>query len=192
MLHFIPLRVAFSVVMAGALLPAATFAQSQDSQSVAEAARRAREQKKAAAKPAPVITNDDVKPAAPAAPDSAPVPGAQAPSAAGAANSPAGQAPADSAAPDPKDEKTSKEIAELKEQIKQAQSDVDVLLRQLSLEQDNYLSKPDYLHDTAGKAKVDGIKQQANDKQQELDRLKARLAELQPLPTVAAPAPPKA
>ena len=42
MLHFIPLRVAFSVVMAGVLLPAATFAQSQDSQSVAEAARRAR------------------------------------------------------------------------------------------------------------------------------------------------------
>ena len=80
----------------------------------------------------------------------------------------------------------------MKEQIKQAQSDVDVLLRQLSLEQDNYLSKPDYLHDTAGKAKVDGIKQQANDKQQELNGLKARLAELQPLPTVAAPAPPKA
>ena len=56
------LRSAFAVVLVGASLPAA-FSQSQDSESVAEAARRAREKKKDSAKPAKVITDDtlDVK-----------------------------------------------------------------------------------------------------------------------------------
>jgi hypothetical protein len=186
MLRFIPLRVAFSVVFAAALLPAAAVAQSQDTQSVAEAARRAREQKKTAAKPAKVITEDDVKPATPASSEPAAASGAASPSAAGAANPPAG-----SAASDPKDEKTAKEIADLKEQIKQAQSDLDLLQRQLSLEQDTYLSNPDHARDTAGKAKVDGLKQQVGDKQQELDRLKARLAEWQPVRTSSPATPPQ-
>jgi hypothetical protein len=189
MLRFISLRVAFSIFLGAALLPAAAFAQSQDSQSVAEAARRAREQKKTAAKPARVVTDDDVKPASPASSESTPAASAQAPS---AANSPAAQSSAGSSgAQEPKDEKSSKEIADLKEEIKQALNDLDVLQRQLSLEQDNYFSQPDYTQDTAGKTKVDGIKQQANDKQQELDRLKARLAELQPSKTGSTTAPPK-
>src|ERR1700675_794643 len=63
MLHGIPLRLALPVVLAAALLPAAAFAQSQDTQSVAEAARRARAQKKNTEKPAKVITDEtlDVK-----------------------------------------------------------------------------------------------------------------------------------
>jgi hypothetical protein len=179
MLRFISLRVTISAVLAAALLPVAAFAQSQDSQSVAEAARRAREQKKTAAKPARVVTDDDVKPAAPASSESTPASGAQAPSAADAANPPAVQALAGSSgAQGPKDEKSAKEIADLKEEIKQALNDLDVLQRQLSLEQDTYLSNPDSARDTTGKAKVDGIKLQTGDKQQELDRLKARLAEL--------------
>ena len=188
MLRFIPMRVAFSIVLASALLSAAAFAQSQDSQSVADAARRAREQKKTAEKPARVITEDDVKPATPASTEPAAAPGAPSPSADGAANPPAG-----SAATDAKDEQTAKEIAALKEQIKQAQSDLDLVKRQLSLEQDSYFSNPDYTHATAEKAKVDGFQQQATDKQQELDRLKARLAELQPVqaPPPAPAAPPK-
>ena len=178
MLRFISLRLAISVVLASTLLPAASLAQSQDSQSVAEAARRAREQKKKLEKPARVITEDDVKPATPASSEPAAAPGA--------ANAPASAAP-----PGPNDEKNAKEIADLKAQIKQAQGDLDLLQRQLSLEQDNYFSKPDYTHDTAGKAKVDGIKQQVGDAQQTLDRLKARLAELQPVPPPPPPAPPK-
>lgn len=178
MLRFIPLRLAISVVLASALLPAASFAQSQDSQSVAEAARRAREQKKKLEKPARVITEDDVKPATSASSEPAVAPGSANPS-------------AGSAAPGPNDEKNAKEIADLKAQIKQAQGDLDLLQRQLSLEQDNYFSKPDYTHDTAGKAKVDGIKQQVGDAQLALDRLKARLAELQPVPPAPPAAPPK-
>jgi hypothetical protein len=188
MSRFVSMRLAVSVVLASALLPAVAFTQSQDSQSVAEAARRAREQKKTPAKPAKVITEDDVKPFTPAASEAAPASGTQA---SPAVNTSAAQAPGGSAAPDAKDEKSSKEIADLKEKIKQAQSDLDLLQRQLSLEQDNYFSKSDYTHDTAGKAKVDGLKLQVGDKRQELDGLKARLAELHPPPAAPPAAPPK-
>src|SRR2546430_10529734 len=58
MLHRIPLRFALPVVLAATLLPAAAFAQSQDTQSVAEAARRARAHKKNTEKPAKVITEE--------------------------------------------------------------------------------------------------------------------------------------
>ena len=64
MLRRIPLRLGLPVVLSLALLPAAAFAQSEDAPSVAEVARRAREQKKTQAKPAKVITEDDVKPVA--------------------------------------------------------------------------------------------------------------------------------
>jgi hypothetical protein len=190
MSRFILLRLAISVVLAPALLSGTAFAQSQDS--VAEAARRAREKKKVAAKPAKVFTEDDVKPATPPAAQPPSSFGSQSPSATDSANPPATQTPSGpSGATDPKDEKTLKEIANLKEQIKQAESDLDLLQRQLSLEQDTYLSKPDYAHDTTEKAIVDALKQQATDKQQDVAHLKARLAELQPTQTGSAPPPPK-
>ena len=183
-------RLSLSVVLVSALGSAAAFAQSQDS--VADAARHAREQKKSAAKPVKVVTNDDVKPATPDAAPASSGFGSQNPSAAGSANAPATPAPSGSAgATDPKDEKMVKEIAHLKELIKQAVSDVDLVQRQLSLEQDTYLSKPDYAHDTAEKAIVDALKQQVSDKQQDVTRLKARLAELQPAPATPEPTPPK-
>lgn len=190
MSRFIISRLAFSVVLVSALGSGAAFAQSQDS--VADAARRAREQKKSAAKPVKVVTNDDVKPATPdAAPPSSGF-GSQNPPAVGSANTPATPAPSGSAgATDAKDEKTVKEIAHLKELIKQAESDVNLVQRQLSLEQDTYLSKPDYAHDTAEKAIVDALKQQVLDKQQDVARLKARLAEMQPAPATPETAPPK-
>src|SRR6266705_5978596 len=63
MLYRFSLRLALPVVLAATLLPAAAFAQSQDTQSVAEAARRARAHKKNTEKPAKVITEEtlDVK-----------------------------------------------------------------------------------------------------------------------------------
>lgn len=190
MSRFIPLRLAASVVLASALLPAAAFAQSQDS--VAEAARRARAQKKNSEKPAKVVTDEtlevkkgDVQSAAaeqlrmPGTPETQAQP------------APANAAP--SAAQNEKkaseDEKLAKELAALKEQIKQAQSDLDLAQREQALQQDTYFSNPDYVHDTAGKAKLDAIKQQITERRQELDRLKARLAELQPATTPAATSP---
>jgi len=193
MSRFISLRLAVSVVLASALLPAAAFAQSQDS--VAEAARRARAQKKNAEKPAKVITDETLEvkkgDVQSAAAEQLRMPGTP--------ETPAQPAPANaapSAAPSEKkgseDEKLAKELAALKEQIKQAQSDLDLAQRKQALQQDTYYSNPDYVHDTAGKAKLDAIKQEIIDKQQELDRLKARLAELQPgpaTPTATSPKP---
>ena len=190
MLRRIPLRLGLPVALSLALLPAAVFAQSEDAPSVAEAARRAREQKKTQAKPAKVITEDDVKPVArpnsatPAPPEAATASAAPAPP----ASSTASTASSSSPAPDAKDQKDSKEVTA---QIKQVQGDLDLLQREQSLEQDKYYSNTDYLHDTAGKAKLEALKQQVSDKQQELEHLKTRLAALQPTESGSTSTPPK-
>ncbi len=193
MLHPIALRLGLSAILATAILPPVVFAQSQDTQSVAEAARRARAQKKKSEKPAKVITDDtlevkkgDVQSATaeqlriPGTPETQAQPApAKAPSSAVQNEKKASE-----------DEKLAKELAALKEQIKQAQGDLELLQREQSLEQDNYYSKTDYAHDTAGKAKLDALKQQISDKQQELERLKAQLAALpasQESPTTTPP-----
>ena len=190
MLHTMPVRLALSTVLAAAFLPATVFAQSQDTQSVAEAARRARMQKKAPAKPAKVITEDDVKPATPSNPSAPGSPDATAP-ASSATSTVSAPAASSSTGTDAKDQKDSKEVTALKAQIKQVQGDLDLLQRELSLENDRFYSNPDYAHDTVGKAILDELKRQVGDKQQELDLLKARLAELQPAQSASPSTPPK-
>ena len=198
------LRLAIAAIFAAAVLPLTALAQSQDSPapSVADAARRAREQKKAAAKqPAPVITDDTLKPAAPAAQAAnAPVPAQsseaapappRAPAAqpaadssdapdASAAAAPAGQpAPAANAGDADQKAKESAELATLKQQVADALKDLDLLQRELALQQDTYLSNPDHSHDLPGKAKLDAMLAQITDKQQAVDALKTQLAALQ-------------
>lgn len=183
---FFPL--ALPALIAFGVLPAATFAQSSDAQSIADAARRSREQKKNASKASKVVTEDDIapknsKPAdlaaradAAAAPDTQPADAVAAP--------PVPEAAAKSA--------DDKELAELKAQLARAQKELDLDQRELALDQDTYLSNPGYQHDTAGKAKVDADKQHIGEKQQEVDRLKTRVAALQELKArskSAAPAP---
>jgi molecular chaperone GrpE (heat shock protein) len=165
-------------VTAAAIVPVA-FSQSQDSQSVAEAARRAREKKKdAAAKPAKVITDEtldvkkgDVQSAVAEEPKIAGAPDTKPQAAPGA--------PANAAAKDEKREKLKKELTELKEQVKQSLMDLDLLQRENRLDQDAYYSQPNYGSDTAGKQKLDDEKQQISNKQEEVARLKAKLADLQ-------------
>jgi hypothetical protein len=208
----ISLRLALAALIAAALIPLAARAQSQDSQtqSVADAARRAREQKKAADKqPSPVITNDTLKPAAPVAdtPAVAPAPtqsseAAPAPSSTASAPSPtdsSGSADAKAALPpgspsagaDPK-AKDSPEVAREKQQLADAQKELDLLQRELSLEQDNVYSKPNSASDTAGKAKLDDLTQQLAGQQQTVEALKARLEALLGSAGNAAPAKPSA
>jgi len=191
MLRYITLRLTLPAVLSVTLLPAAAFAQSQDSPSVAEAARKARAQKKNTEKAPKVITDEtlevkkgDVQSATAEQPRMPGSPEAPAQPAAAAA-------PGAPAAPAAKDQKESKEVADLKVKIKRAQDDLDLLQREQSLENDRYYSQTDYAHDTAGKAKLDDLQQQVTDKQQELERLKARLAELQPAQSGAASTPPK-
>jgi len=181
MSRLISLRLAVSIVLASALFPAAGVAQSQDS--VAEAARRTRAQKKNSERPVKVVTDETLEvkkgDVQSAAAEQLRMPGTpETPAQPAPANAPSSAAPSEKKGPE--DEKLAKEIAALKEQIKQAQSDLDLAKREQALQQDTYFSNPDYVHDTAGKAKLDALKQQITDKQQELDRLKARLAELQP------------
>ena len=198
MLRCITLRLALPMVLTASLLPAAAFAQSQDSQSVAEAARKARAQKKNTEKAPKVITDEtlevkkgDVQSATAEQPRMPGSPEAPAqPAAAAAPGTPASPA-ATAAGSDSKDKKNAKEVADLKVKIKRAQDDFDLLQREQSLENDRYYSQTDYAHDTAGKAKLDDLQQQVTDKQQELERLKARLAELQPAQSGAASTPPK-
>lgn len=207
MSHCISLRLAIAVLIAAPVLPLTALAQSQDApaQSVAEAARRAREQKKAAAKqPAPIITDDTLKPAAPAAqaapaqsPDAAPAP---APSPAAQPASDSSGAPDASAASAPRAEpaanagdtaqkaKDSAELAALKQQVADAQKALELLERELALQQDTYISNPDHSHDPAGKAKLDAMLQQITDKQQAVDALKTQLAAL--LASTGSTAPP--
>jgi hypothetical protein len=204
MLPRIPMRLALPVLLAATLLPAAAFAQSQDTQSVAEAARRARAQKKNSEKPSKVITDDtlDVKKGdvQSATAEQLRIPGTPetpAQPAAGAANAQGGASGDTSANPqgsknmseEEKSRATLKQRFALKEKIKNAQSDLDLLQREFQLDQDTFYSSPDYANNTSGKAKLDAMKQQIADKQQELERLKAELAALPAAPE--SPATPK-
>ncbi len=202
MLRCIPLRLALPILLAATLLPAAAFAQSQDTQSVAEAARRARAQKKNSEKPAKVITDDtlDVKKGdvQSATAEQLRIPGTPetpAQPSAGAANAPSNAPPnapgSQNASEDEKARAILKQRVALKEKIKNAQSDLDLLQREFQLDQDTFYSSPDYANNTSGKAKLDAMKQQISDKQQDLERLKAELAAL-PVPQESpATAPPK-
>lgn len=176
----IVLRSVFAVVLAGAFLPMA-FSQPQDSQSVAEAARRAREKKKDSAKPAKVITDDtldvkkgDVQSAVAEEPKIAGTPEAAKQSANDTANPAASDAKTQAA-----QDKLKKEIAAVKERLKDALGDLDLLQRENRLDQDTYYSEPNFASDTAGKQKLDDEQQKMTDKRQEIDRLKSKLADLQ-------------
>jgi uncharacterized protein (DUF342 family) len=149
---------------------------------VAEAARRAREKKKDSAKPAKVITDDtldvkkgDVQSAVAEEPKIAGAPEAANQSANGAANPAASDVKTQAA----QDDKLKKEIAAVKERLKDALGDLDLLQRENRLDQDTYYSEPNFASDTVGKQKLDDEQQKMSDKRQEIDRLKAKLADLQ-------------
>ncbi len=158
------LRLVLLSILSASILPTMTAAQSQDPESVTEAARRAREHKKAAAKPSKSFTNDDVKPAPAAEPVAAP-------------DAPAGSTPEAIAkdAKDSKNPKGTKDLADLKAQVKQAQDDYELIQRARALQEDSYYSSPSYSRDETGKTKLENLIQQTKDKKQALDALKAKL-----------------
>jgi hypothetical protein len=172
------------------LLACASIARSQDPQSngsVADAARRAREDKRNAAKAAnskssKIITDEDITktPAKPA--DGGVNLGApakletQPPSEASVVATEAADQAAASGGANKDDDAESKKT---KQQIAQTTKDLDLLKRELSLDQDTFYSNTDYVHDKAGQTKLADEQQQINVKQQELDVLKARLQDLE-------------
>jgi hypothetical protein len=178
-------------------------AQSQEESSVADAARRNRDKKKGPSNPpksAKVITDDDLdrrnfspgqeglNVGSPPKLETEP-PSPQAVAAAEASDKAAEQGSVKEAG------EQDAEIARLKERVKDAEKDLELAQRQAALDQDSFLSQSDYAHDLAGKANLEREKQQINDKQQEVERLKTRLAALEELkshrkPTRTKAAPP--
>jgi hypothetical protein len=151
--------------------------RAQDSQtdSVAEAARRARAQKKSAAKPATIVTDDTLKPAPVASNDNAPAPASQGATAAPASTDVQAQAAAEAASPE-EQEKKKAEIEALKQQVAAKQSELDLAQRELALDNDTYYSKPSYQDDKTGAAKLAAEQADVSQKKDELAALKAKLA----------------
>lgn len=163
-------------------------AQSQQEQSVAEAARKAREQKKTAAKPSAVITNDTLQPATPATVQNATAATESMPGpkpAADAATDATGDAAANVA--EPTKELSEEDLAakkakieSLKKQIADKAHEADVQQRALALANESYYSRPDFSKDPDGKAKLDAMQSDVAQKKEELAQLKAKLKELAP------------
>jgi hypothetical protein len=186
-------RIISALLGASICLPVVARAQSQDSSqsasqdsSVADAARRRRDKKKnpsTTSKSTKVITDDDLaqKNYQPgpdvlnlgASANQERMPG----STEAAAGETAEQDAKEAKEPDAKEQDA--EIVKLKLQVTEAEKDLDLARRQLALDQDTHFANPEYAHDVAGKAKLDAEKQQVDAKQQEVERLKIRLAALE-------------
>ena len=111
----------------------------QASDPVADAARKAREQQKAAPKPKKVYTDDDVKPATPS-PDAGPAPGAGGPQAAPGKGS---EAAANGAASGDDAEKMwKKRFQDLRDKIAAAEKELDILQREDDKAQLQYYNDP--------------------------------------------------
>ena len=195
-MRLVSLRVILAFLSVAIGLPAAVRAQSQDASqqsssqdsSVANAARRNREKKKNpsdSSKSPKVITDDDLdrknfKPGQEGLNVGAsPMMETQPPSAKAVAAAEAADEAPEKAAKDAAEQDA--QLATLKLEITETEKGLDFDQRQLALDQDSFLSNPDHVHDAAGKAKLDGEQQQINDKRQEIERLKTRLAALEEL-----------
>jgi hypothetical protein len=195
-------RIISALLGASICLPVVARAQSQDSSqsasqdsSVADAARRSRDKKKnpsTTSKSTKVITDDDLaqKNYQPgpdvlnlgASANQERMPG----STEAAAGETAEQDAKEAKEPDAKEQDA--EIVKLKLQVTEAEKDLDLARRQLALDQDTHFANPEYAHDVAGKAKLEAEKQQADAKQQQVERLKSRLAALEELKSQREPA----
>ena len=180
------------LVLTGALLslswfPDAAFAQSQsENTSGADAARRAREQKKNAPKPARTLTNDDLPAAPPASqPSTAPPGGTEsaAPDQAPTESETGSPGKAPAAAPAGNEQKKKAEIEatlkRAKAELAQALSELDILQRKSALDSDSFYSQTGFSQDTEGKARLDEEARQVKDKKSQVDELKSKVAALQ-------------
>jgi len=189
------LRLWFAVALASGIACFAAVTQAQEaqaSQSVAEAAARAKEAKKKSTAKSKVLTEDDLsakKAKAGEQPVANPQGETTAPPAATGAE---GTAEAAKEKPSATKKEDDPEVVRLRAQLAVAEQDLDLAKREAALANDTYYSNPDHARDTAGKAKLDGLQQQVNDKQKVVQELKDQLTALGVAPTAAAPAAPPA
>ena len=173
------IRTAILLIAAASFL--AVGVRAQDEPSVADAARRSRQQKQASAKPSSVITDDTLRPApttAAAAPSALP---ADAPATTTEASTQAAESPEQKASEtDDEAGQKKRDIAKLKEEIAQKQQQLKFLKSDLALKQDTFYSNPDHQHDADGKTKLDSVKSDIKQAEDELAALQAKLAGLGP------------
>ncbi|HWW52090.1 MAG TPA: hypothetical protein VN044_10190 [Verrucomicrobiae bacterium] len=156
--------------------------QEQAENSIAAAARRARENKKEHAKPTKVWDNDNI----PTSAASLSVVG-KAPPADNSANQPANVPPgsaapgaANSASADAsKKSAVEADLAAAKERLQTLQNDLDIAQRKITLDRQVYYSKPDYAADKAGAATLEDEQSQLEAKRQEVADAKKRVADLE-------------
>lgn len=181
------LRSTIFMLAAYGLLILAGPARPQDSQaqSVADAARRAREDKKSSkptSRASKVITDDDLSSTAKSAEGvnvgAPPKLETQPPSESAVAATEAADQVADSGKADVK-KGDDPEVTKAKEDLAKASKELDLLQRELALDQDTFYSNTDYVHDKVGQTKLANEQQQINIKQQEVSALKAHLQELE-------------
>jgi cytoskeletal protein RodZ len=178
MRHKFIVRAFFILLLGATLWSCSVAAQSTGDPSVADAARRAREKKKAADKPVAVITNDSL-PSAPGSDSS--TSSSQTDNQSNSAAPSAAKTPASPGIETPEDANQKKaEIEALKQEIADKQKALDIEQRELALDSDSYFSKPDFEHDKDGKAKLDAMKADLQQKQDEIAKLKAKLAAIAP------------
>jgi uncharacterized coiled-coil protein SlyX len=173
----------FVVLACVAVSPLANAAPQSQQQSVADAARRARQQKKTEVKQDRVWDNDTlpatgggVNTIGPGSPDTAPgnvaaTSSPRTPSASSSANSP-------QAIEKQRIEATA-EMNALKDQLLEAQKVLEVSQRAFALDSDTYYSKTNFAEDKAGKARLDAMQANIVAQQAAIAALKAKLAALE-------------
>ena len=169
---------AASVILAGLSLAAPTVAaqpqqgQQQSGDPVADAARRAREQKKTAPKPKKVYTDDDIKPAAPSS----------AAGAGGAQATPDNGEGAVAAGTGKDDAETAwrKRFADQRGKIAAAEKELDILEREAAKAQLQYYNDPQKaLMEQNTRKEINDKNAQIEQKKQDIANLKQQLSDLE-------------
>ncbi len=176
------LRTGMALLAGALMLPGMTGAAGQQpgqqQPSLGEIARRMREKKKEAAKPVHVWDNDNIPttPNAVSVVGGPPPPPAPEKGEAGAENT---SAAANSADQIKEVADTQAALLEAKANLQNLQSDLDLLSRQLQLDQQMYYGKPEFASDKSGKAKLDTEAAQVESKRQDVATAQAKIDELQ-------------
>lgn len=172
--------------------------QPKEEPSLAEAARRTREQKARQPKAKRAWTNDTL-PSAGAVSTVGEAPPTPSTSNNEEAAPSTEAATREAGAPDEQAEKAEKErgaaeadLSQVQEQLASAQSALELLSRDFDLMRQQFYSNPGYSSDSAGKARLDALESQVNAKRQEIEALKQKLSKLgDKVKTLGASAPPK-
>jgi hypothetical protein len=157
--------------------PLATAAHSQQdsssatSESLADAARRAQARKQDQAKATKVWDNDNI----PTSNSNISVVGQDGTTEQGSASA---QKPAGAVTPEQK-AALAAELSSAKAQLESLKTDLDIAQRKYALDEQMYLSKPDYEKDKAGAQGLDDAKEQIAAKQQQIDDTQKKIDDLQ-------------